>query len=229
MIKCSFRRTGNTFQVEMRLFNVRGRGVALGRAYENVTLRNPRAAAHAISDDIHQSQSGLRGVARTKLTFISDRDSERVVDTVETRMGKEVYVWVATARTRSGHGEPAAELTRRGRRTARTSRTGRTPGSTRRSSCRTSIRGRAKRSPTKSPRVHAGVFARRHAHRFHVAAGRQPGNLCDEPQRLWRAAAHQQLFGRLAADLVAGGNRVAFRSDRTGSPQIWVMDAEGST
>ena len=31
-------------------------------------------------------------MARTKLTFVSDRDNERVVDTVETRNGKEVYV-----------------------------------------------------------------------------------------------------------------------------------------
>ena len=42
--KGSVRRTGNTFQVEMRLFNVRARGVALGRVYDNVSLRNPRAA-----------------------------------------------------------------------------------------------------------------------------------------------------------------------------------------
>ena len=92
VVKGSVRRTGNTFQVEMRLFNVRARGVALGRVYDNVALRNPRAAAHAISDEIHQTQSGLRGVARTKLTFVSDRDNERVVDTVETRNGREVYV-----------------------------------------------------------------------------------------------------------------------------------------
>jgi TolB protein len=92
VVKGSVRRTGNTFQVEMRLFNVRARGVALGRVYDNVSLRNPRAVAHVMSDEIHQTQSGLRGVARTKLTFISDRDNERVVDTVEIRNGKEVYV-----------------------------------------------------------------------------------------------------------------------------------------
>jgi TolB protein len=92
VVKGSVKRTGTTFQVEMRLFNVRARGVALGRQYDNVSVRNPRAVAHAISDEIHQTQSGLRGVARTKLTFISDRDGERVVDTVETRSVKEVYV-----------------------------------------------------------------------------------------------------------------------------------------
>ena len=92
VIKGSVRRTGNTFQVEMRLFNVRARGIALGRVYDNVALRNPRAAAHTISDEIHQTQASLRGVARSKLTFVSDRDNERVIDTVETRMVKEVYV-----------------------------------------------------------------------------------------------------------------------------------------
>jgi TolB protein len=92
VIKGSVRRTGNTFQVEMRLFNVRARGVALGRVYDNVSLRNPRAAAHTMSDEIHQTQANLRGVARTKLTYISDRDNERVVDSVETRSVKEVYV-----------------------------------------------------------------------------------------------------------------------------------------
>jgi TolB protein len=92
VIKGSVKRTGNTFQVEMRLFNVRARAVALGRVYDNVALRNPRAVSHTMSDEIHQTQANLRGVARTKLTFVSDRDNERVVDTVETRTGKEVYV-----------------------------------------------------------------------------------------------------------------------------------------
>jgi TolB protein len=92
VVKGSVRRTGNTFQVEMRLFNVRARAVAFGRVYDNIALRNPRAAAHTMSDEIHQTQANLRGVARTKLTFVSDRDNERVIDTVETRTGKEVYV-----------------------------------------------------------------------------------------------------------------------------------------
>jgi TolB protein len=92
VIKGSVKRTGNTFQVEMRLFNVRARAVALGRVYDNVALRNPRAVSHTMSDEIHQTQANLRGVARTKLTFVSDRDNERVIDTVEPRNVKEVYV-----------------------------------------------------------------------------------------------------------------------------------------
>ncbi|MES1255807.1 MAG: hypothetical protein ABUS56_09375, partial [Acidobacteriota bacterium] len=34
----------------------------------------------------------LRGVARTKLTFSSDRDGERMAGTVENRTGKEIYI-----------------------------------------------------------------------------------------------------------------------------------------
>src|SRR5687767_9229362 len=55
VVKGTVRKTGNTFQVEMRLFNVRARAVALGRVYDNVSLRNPRAVAHTISDEIHQT------------------------------------------------------------------------------------------------------------------------------------------------------------------------------
>ena len=39
---------------------------------------NPRFFAHTIADEIHQQQRALRGVARTKLAFTSDRDGERV-------------------------------------------------------------------------------------------------------------------------------------------------------
>jgi TolB protein len=86
------RRVGNGFTIEMRLYDVKSRAVALGKVYERVSLRNPRVAAHHISDDIHGQQRNLRGVALTKLTYVSDRDNERIVDTVEKRNGKEVYV-----------------------------------------------------------------------------------------------------------------------------------------
>jgi TolB protein len=92
VIKGSVRRTGNTFQVEMRLFNVRARGVALGRMYDNISLRNPRAVSHTISDEIHQTQANLRGIARTKIAFATDRDNVRIIDSVEPRTGKEIYV-----------------------------------------------------------------------------------------------------------------------------------------
>ena len=51
VIKGTVKRTGNTFQVEMRLFNVRARAVALGRVYDNIALRNPSACSEPIVFD----------------------------------------------------------------------------------------------------------------------------------------------------------------------------------
>jgi TolB protein len=77
--------------VKMRLFSVKDRRQALAKEYSGST-GNPRLYAHTIADEIHQNQRGLRGVARTKLVFSSDRDSESVVNTVEKRTVKELYI-----------------------------------------------------------------------------------------------------------------------------------------
>jgi TolB protein len=84
-------RIGNGLRVEMRLFDVKNRRLSLGKLYEGITLKNPRAGAHWAADDIHD-QRGLRGVARTRLTYTSDRDNERLSDTVEKRESKNIYI-----------------------------------------------------------------------------------------------------------------------------------------
>ena len=84
-------KTGTTYRVEMRLFDIKERRVALGKAYDGIRLNNPRAASHWIADDLHE-QRGLRGVARTRLAFTSDRDNERLVETVEKRESKNIYI-----------------------------------------------------------------------------------------------------------------------------------------
>ena len=53
---------------------------------------NPRLYAHTISDEIHESQRSLRGVARTKLAFSSDRNRERVTGVIDGRDVKEVFI-----------------------------------------------------------------------------------------------------------------------------------------
>ena len=78
-------------RVEMRLYNVRAQQSSFSREYTG-SGANPRLYAHTMSDEIHDSQRSLRGVARTKLTFSSDRNREPVVGTVEKREVKEVYV-----------------------------------------------------------------------------------------------------------------------------------------
>jgi TolB protein len=78
-------------RVEMRLYNVRARQSAYGREYTG-SAANPRIYAHTMSDELHDSQRQMRGVARTKLTFISDRNREAVLATVEKRDVKEVFI-----------------------------------------------------------------------------------------------------------------------------------------
>lgn len=84
-------RAATGIRVEMRLYNVRARQSLYGREYTG-SAANPRVYAHTMADDLHQSQLNLRGVARTKLAFSSDRNREAVVATVEKRDVKEIYV-----------------------------------------------------------------------------------------------------------------------------------------
>jgi TolB protein len=78
-------------RVELRLYNVRARQSVYGREYTG-SAANPRLYAHTMADDLHLSQRNLRGVARTKLAFSSDRNREAVLATVEKRDVKEIYV-----------------------------------------------------------------------------------------------------------------------------------------
>jgi len=82
---------GDSFRVDVRLFGVKEQRSAFGREYV-AQASNPRFLAHAASDEIFQSQLALRGVARTKIAFVSDRDGERLAGTIESRVVKEVYI-----------------------------------------------------------------------------------------------------------------------------------------
>ena len=78
-------------RVDVRLFNVRSRVAAFSREYSG-SVANRRLYAHTIADEIHQQQRALRGVARTKLTFNSDRDGEQMPGMVQSRGTKEIYI-----------------------------------------------------------------------------------------------------------------------------------------
>ena len=84
-------KTEQGVRVEVRLFNVRSRQAAFSREYSG-SVANKRLYAHTVADEIHQQQRALRGVARTKLTFNSDRSGERMVGTVESRGVKEIFI-----------------------------------------------------------------------------------------------------------------------------------------
>jgi len=85
------RKTGTGVVVQVRLYNVAGQTAAFSKEYSG-TAANPRVFAHTIADEIHKQQRNLTGVARTKLTFSSDRDGERMKGTVYDRRIKEIYI-----------------------------------------------------------------------------------------------------------------------------------------
>jgi len=84
-------RTGDAVRVQVRLFNVRTRQTVFAKEYSG-TAANPRLYAHTIADEVHLQQRALRGVARTKLTFVSDRNRERLLGPVDNREVKEIYI-----------------------------------------------------------------------------------------------------------------------------------------
>jgi len=85
-------KSDNGIRVEMRLISMRTRQTAFGPRVYTGAATSKRLFAHSISDDIHQQQRALTGVARSKLTFNSDRDGDRVDGTVESRGVKEIYI-----------------------------------------------------------------------------------------------------------------------------------------
>jgi TolB protein len=229
VIKGSVRRTGNTFQVEMRLFSVRGRGVVIGRLYENVSLRNPRAGAHAIADDIHQSQSGLRGVAKTKLTFVSDRDNERIVDTVETRNGKEIYVT-----DYDGANQMRVTANRRLNITPSWSPDGRSIAYSSYARVHPQIivsnvyQGTRETLTDEKTSAFMPVYSP-DGSRIAFMSQRDGNSEIYVMNR--DGSAMRRLTNHLSADTTPTwsptGTQIAFTSDRSGTPQIWVMDGDG--
>ena len=87
----SVRKTGNGVAVQVRVIDVETGKTAFGKEYSG-SVANPRAYAHTASDEIFKQWVGLNGVARTKLTFSSDRDGERMKGPAGDREIKEVYI-----------------------------------------------------------------------------------------------------------------------------------------
>src|SRR5688500_17525996 len=82
---------GNDIVVQVRLFRVRSRDSVYAQEM-TIAARSARRIAHEIADGVHMQQRGVRGVARTKLAFVSDRIRQSVLGTVEKRNVKEVWV-----------------------------------------------------------------------------------------------------------------------------------------
>jgi TolB protein len=90
VISGSVQKSGTGFLIKYRLFDVKSRRAVISMEYSGSS--NARRYAHTISDEIFLKQRNLKGVARTKLAFTSDRDGERLAGTIEARNVKEIYI-----------------------------------------------------------------------------------------------------------------------------------------
>jgi TolB protein len=90
------RKTGNGVAVQVRLINVRTGQSSMAREYtgraESIQPTASRAYAHTIADEVHLQQRGLKGVARTKLAFTSDRDGDRIKGPTSFRGVSNLYI-----------------------------------------------------------------------------------------------------------------------------------------
>jgi TolB protein len=91
LVSGSVEKVGDLLRVDFRLYRIGDQQQVLAARYE-AEARNPRLLAHRISDEIFAKQRNLKGVARTKLAFISDRNREPLLSTVEKREVKELYI-----------------------------------------------------------------------------------------------------------------------------------------
>jgi TolB protein len=85
------RKGGSGIIVQVKLIDVATGKTAFGKEYSG-SVANPRRYAHTISDEIHDHQFQLRGVARTRLAFSSDRPKELMKGPVKDRDIQEIYI-----------------------------------------------------------------------------------------------------------------------------------------
>ena len=226
------RRNGNNLVVQVRLVEVNSGGSAFAKEYSG-NPQNPRFFAHTISDEIHMDQMQLRGVARTKLVFTSNRDGERMAGPTEGRNIQNIYLsdydgarqtrvtvtkslditpaWAPDARAiaftsyRSGYPDIiVADIF--GKRTSATP-----------------ARGTSERHnflPAWSPDgTKIAFMSNRDGNPEIYVMNRDGGGM-------------RRLTNHPATDVTPTwaptGNQLAFTSDRTGRPQIWIMNADGS-
>jgi TolB protein len=86
----SVRKASTGIVVQVRLLEATTGKSALSKEYSG-SIANPRLYAHTVADEIHLQQRALKGVARTRIAFTSDRDGERMKGPVGDRGISNIY------------------------------------------------------------------------------------------------------------------------------------------
>jgi TolB protein len=96
LIVGTVQKTADGVTVQFRLLNVHTGAMAMGKEYSGgprtIQPAESRLYAHTIADEVHLEQRGLRGIARTKIAFSSDRDGERIRGPVADRGIANLYI-----------------------------------------------------------------------------------------------------------------------------------------
>jgi TolB protein len=225
------RRSGENLVVEVKLIEVASGRAAFAKEYSG-RASNPRFFAHTISDEIHQDQRKLRGVARTKLAFASNRAGDLMDGPTDKRGVQNIYMTdydganqrrITVARTLelSPVWSPDAQSI------AYTSYASGFPDII----VADIYKGRSSKPARGTDRAHnfLPVFSP-DGQRLAFMSNRD-GNpeiyvMNRDGSGMRRLTNHPE--NDVTPTWSPSGHQIAFTSNRTGRPQIWIMNADGS-
>jgi TolB protein len=90
LVAGSVQRTDKGITVRIRLIQVATGQSALAKEYTGAAS-NPRIFVHTFADEVHLQQVGLKGVARTKIAYSSDRSGDRMKGPTADRSVTNIY------------------------------------------------------------------------------------------------------------------------------------------